>query len=106
MSELEPEEVSVEWDLKPIEGYSTPSDVQRIRAEYLSEWLKRWEGIYISERKILEVLGAMGMTIEIDECNGATAMEALKYLDYEIDSDSIEPISLARYKISRDIKPW
>ena len=99
-------ELEVPIEREPVEGYATPSDIQRIRAEFLSEWLKRWEGIYISERKILEVFGAMGMTIELDDRNGATAMEALKYLDYEIDSDSIEPISLARYKISRDIKPW
>jgi hypothetical protein len=106
MSELEPEEIPIAWDLKPIEGYSTPSDIQRIRAEFLSEWLKRWEGIYISERKLLEVLGAMGMVIELDERNGATAMEALTYLDYDIDSGSIDPVSLARYKISRGKDTW
>lgn len=95
------EELEVPVEFEPVEGYATPSDIQRIRAEFLSEWLKRWEGIYISERKLLEVLGGMGMVIELDERNGATAMEALKYLDYEIDSASMDPVSLARYKISR-----
>jgi hypothetical protein len=99
-------EIEAPIEREPVEGYATPSDIQRIRAEFLSEWLKRWEGIYISERKILEVFGAMGMTIELDDRNGATTMEALKYLDYEIDSDSIDPISLARYKISRDKKKY
>jgi hypothetical protein len=43
------------------------------------------------------------MTIEIDKGNGGTALDALKYLRYEIDPtpENIEPISLTRYKISR-----
>lgn len=86
-----------------VEGYSSPSDVLRLRAELISAYLRQWDGIYISTERLLSVLAATGMTIEIDKGNGGTALDALKYLRYEIDStpENIEPISLTRYKISR-----
>lgn len=98
-------ELEVPIELEPVEGYSSPSDRQRLRAEAICELLK-YEGIYVPKRKLLEILWAMGMAIEIDERNGATAMEALKYIDYEIESGSMEPINLTRYKISRDKTMW
>lgn len=95
------DEVEILPDGEPLEGYSSPGDVQRIRAEFIVEYLHRWEGVYISKTQLLKALACLGATIELD--NKGAAQSELNYLDYQIDSASIDPISLTRYKISRGL---
>lgn len=82
----------------PPEGYNTPGDAQRIRAEFVSDMLK-WEGYHVPVKTILKVLSYCTFDLQLD--NTGSAVEALRYLDYTIDPDSDEPISLARYKLSQ-----
>ena len=98
----EPFEEEVPLDLGPaLEGYSTPGDVLRIRANVICELLD-YKGYKVPLRELLEVLWAGGFNIGLDD--GADVVAALKYLNYNIDPDSDEPISITRYKLSQEFK--
>lgn len=97
------EEVEILPDGEPLEGYSSPGDVQRIRVEFIVDYLRMWEGVYVSKTQLLKALACLGATIELDNEGTGAAQSELNYLDYQIDSASIDPISLTRYKISRGL---
>jgi hypothetical protein len=98
---MEEQEVEVEVPFEYVEGYSSPGDVQRIRAEFIVEYLHRWEGVHLSKTQILKALACLGATIELESNNAGAAQSGLSYLDYQIDSGSMEPINLTRYKLSK-----
>lgn len=103
---MESEEVEIVSDGEPVEGFSSPGDVLRIRVEFLVDYLNMWEGVNVSKTQLLKALACLGATIELEDLGGSAANSALKYLDYQIDSASIDPVNMARYKISRGKKFW